>query len=89
MKYLSEDDTRLRNTLKEILISLKNFDNFYKSAPKLLLSSYLKVEDITTISKARIIYPKTKTHPLYQLKLSTSTLDYLDQEIISKFTKSN
>ena len=89
MKCLSEDDTKLRNTLKEILISLKNFDSFYKTAPKLLLSSYLKVEDITTISKARIIYPKTKAHPLYQLKLSTPTLNYLDQEIISKFTKSN
>ena len=70
-------------------LSVKNFDDFYKSAPKLLQSSYLKVEDITTISKARIIYPKTKTHPLYQLKLSNSTLDCLDQEIISKFTKSN
>lgn len=89
MKYLSEDDIKLKNTLKEILVSLKNFDDFYKSAPKLLQSSYLKVEDITTISKARIIYPKTKTHPLYQLKLSNSTLDCLDQEIISKFTKSN
>ena len=89
MKYLSEDDIKLKNTLKEILVSLKKFDDFYKSAPKLLQSSYLKVEDITTISKARIIYPKTKTHPLYQLKLSNSTLDCLDQEIISKFTKSN
>ena len=89
MKYLSEDDIKLKNTLKEILVSLKNFDDFYKSAPKLLQSSCLKVEDITTISKARIIYPKTKTHPLYQLKLSNSTLDCLDQEIISKFTKSN
>jgi len=89
MKYLSEDDIKLKNTLKEILVSLKNFDDFYKSAPKLLQSSYLKVEDITTISKARIISPKYKSHPLYQLMLSTSTLDRLDQEIISKFTKPN
>ena len=89
MTYLSDEDIELRNTLKQILISLKKFDDFYKSSPKLLQASFLKVEDITTISKARIISPKYKSHPLYQLMLSTSTLDRLDQEIISKFTKPN
>lgn len=89
MTYLSDEDIELRNTLNQILISLNKFDAFYKSSPKLLQSSFLKVEDITTISKARIISPQYKSHPLYQLMLSASTLDRLDQEIISRFTKPN
>ena len=32
MTYLSDEDIELRNTLKQILISLKKFDDFYKSS---------------------------------------------------------
>lgn len=65
------------------------FNRFYKSSPSLQKSSYLRIEDVTTISKARIITPRYTSHPLYQLRLSDSTLDLIDNEIISKFTRNN
>lgn len=73
--------------LNNMLVSLEIFKVFIEESPKLLESSYLRVEDITTISKARIIQPKRNTHPLYYLKLSDETLNKLDNELIRLFTK--
>ncbi|WP_276789742.1 hypothetical protein [Veillonella magna] len=74
--------------LDKILKSLILFDQFYKASPNLQKYSYLRVEDITTISKARIINPKNTNHPLYKLRLSNESLDKLDKEIIRRFTLS-
>lgn len=87
--YLTQEDIELHNILNQILLSLHEFNRFYKSSPSLQKSSYLRIEDVTTISKARIITPRYTSHPLYQLRLSNSTLDLIDNEIISKFTRNN
>lgn len=73
-------------TLNKLLLNLKEFDDFLNSSPKLLKHSYLRVDDITTISKARIVSPKNLKHPLYKLKLSNETLNKIDSEIIRRFT---
>ncbi len=86
---LPRDDKELQSFLDGILKSLEDFDKFYKASPSLLKSSYLRIEDITTISKARIIMPRSSNHPLFQLRLSDETLDQLDQAIIHRFTNSN
>lgn len=75
--------------LNKILSNLESFKKFLDDSPKLLKHSYLRVDDITTISKARIKFPKYTHHPLYKLKLTTKTLNKLDQEIIRRFTKQN
>jgi hypothetical protein len=87
--FLSDDDVELHSILDQILNDLHQFNIFYKSSPSLHKSSYLRVEDITTISKARIISPRYTSHPLYQLRLSDTTLDLIDTWIINKFTGSN
>lgn len=84
---LPSNDKDLQDYLDSILKSLVEFDKFLKSSPSLLKPSYLKTEDITTISKARIIRPLYSSHPLYQLRLSDETLDKLDAEIKRMFTK--
>lgn len=87
--FLSEDDTELHSILDQILCDLHQFNIFYKSSPTLQKLSYLRIEDITTISKARIISPKYTSHPLYQLRLSDNTLNLIDERIIYKFTGIN
>lgn len=83
---LSSNDS-LQIDLDRMLKSLDDFQRFIDQAPELLKDSYLKVADITTISKARVIFPKSKTHPLMFLKLSDETLNRLDDEICRRFTK--
>ena len=76
----------MRKDVDKILSDLKVFDKFVNDSPNLLKSSYLRLEDITTISKARIISPKKTSHPLYKLRLSDETLNKLDDEIIRLYT---
>ena len=76
----------LHKDIDKILSELKAFDKFVNDSPNLLKSSYLRPEDITTISKARIILPKRVSHPLYNLRLSDATLNKLDDEIIRLYT---
>lgn len=80
------DGSSLHKDVDKMLSDLKEFDKFVSDSPNLLKSSYLRLEDITTISKARIIYPKNTSHPLYKLHLSDETLDKLDNEIIRLYT---
>ena len=87
LKQMLSSDDPLQVDLDRILKSLDDFQKFIDQAPELLKDSYLKVADITTISKARVIFPKTKTHPLMFLKLSDETLNRLDDEILRRFTK--
>ena len=76
----------MHKDINKMLSDLKVFDKFVNDSPNLLKSSYLRLEDITTISKARIISPKKTSHPLYKLHLSDETLDKLDNEIIRLYT---
>lgn len=87
IKTLFDPDDPFQEFLDNMLNSLEDFKTFVDNSPNLLKASYLRVEDITTISKARIIQPKRNTHPLYYLKLSDDTLDKLDAELIRLFTK--
>ena len=80
------DDSSLHKDADKILSDLKTFKAFIDNSPNLLKSSYLRTEDITTISKARIILPKNTAHPLYRLRLSDATLNKLDNEIIRLYT---
>ena len=80
------DGSSLHKDVDKMLSDLKVFDKFVSDSPNLLKSSYLRLEDITTISKARIISPKKTSHPLYKLHLSDETLDKLDNEIIRLYT---
>ena len=70
-------------------MALKEFDELLKSTPKLAQNSFLLPEQITTVSKARIIAPKKKTHVLNYLRLTDSTMNILDKEIIKLFTNPN
>lgn len=80
------DGSSLHEDVDKMLSDLKVFDKFINDSPNLLKSSYLRLEDITTISKTRIISPKKTSHPLYKLRLSDETLDKLDNEIIRLYT---
>lgn len=79
-------DSLLHKDADTILSDLKIFKAFIKKSPNLFKSSYLRIEDITTISKVRILLPKNTNHPLYRLRLSNTTLDKLDNEIIRLYT---
>ena len=50
--------------------------------------SYAIVSQITTISKSKIVKPINKLDPLNELIISNSTLDKIDRELLSKFTRS-
>lgn len=76
----------LHKPLENILVALKEFDELLHSTPNLQKKSYLLPEHITTISKARIITPKKKTHVLNYLTLTNRTMDILDRELIKLFT---
>lgn len=79
----------LHHSLNKILVALKEFDELLKSTPKLAQNSFLLPEQITTVSKARIIAPKKKTHVLNYLRLTDNTMNILDKEIIKLFTNPN
>lgn len=79
----------VETTLNKLLLNLKDFNDFLNRSPNLLKHSYLRIDDITTISKARIVFPKNSKHPLYKLKLSNETLNKIDEEIIRRFTNHN
>lgn len=58
MKENLADGSSLHKDVDKMLSDLKVFDKFINDSPNLLKSSYLRLEDITTISKTRIISPK-------------------------------
>lgn len=88
LKERLNSDDPLQVSLNRILKSLEEFRKFLAQAPELLSESYLRVGDITTISKARILSPKTSTHPLTLLRVTDETLNKLDDEIRHRFTNS-
>ena len=88
IKEQLKNDDPLQVSLNGIVKSLEEFQEFLDQAPDLLRESYLRVGDITTISKARILSPKTSTHPLTLLRVTDKTLNKLDDEIRHRFTNS-
>ena len=77
----------LQKSLDKILRTAHEFTNFLNKNPKLGQNSYLLPESIITLSKSRLVVPRSKYHPLYGVKLSDETLDKLDAELIKLFTR--
>ena len=70
--------------LSEELAFLKKFEN---EIAKMKKGSIALLNQITTISKQRIFYPKTSKDLLAGVRLSNQSLDLLDKKIIQLFTK--
>lgn len=81
-----EINTELDNfsILAQELQLLKKFD---KEIIKMKKGSIALLNQITTISKQRIYYPKTSKDLLSGVHLSNSSLDLIDKKIIQLFTK--
>lgn len=71
--------------LSEELEFLKKFEN---EITKMKKGSIALLNQITTISKQRIYYPKTSKDLLAGVRLSNKSLDLLDKKMIQLFTKS-
>lgn len=81
------DDPKIKELTIQTFKNLDVFDTYMKTRRLLTVDSFARVEDITTISKARIIKPTNKNHFLYLLKASDSQLDLIDKALISLYTK--
>lgn len=62
-------------------------NKFEKEITKMKKGSIALVNQITTISKQRIYYPKSSKDLLAGVRLSNSSLDLLDKKINELFTK--
>lgn len=80
----------IKNQLEQIPIlsqELEILKKFEKEITKMKKGSIALLNQITTISKQRIYYPKTSKDLLAGVHLSNSSLDLLDKKIIQLFTK--
>lgn len=80
----------IKNQLEQIPIlsqELEILKKFEKEITKMKKGSIALLNQITTISKQRIYYPKTSKDLLAGVHLSNSSLDLLDKKIIQFFTK--
>lgn len=79
-----KDELELIPILSQELEFLKKFE---KEITKMKKGSIALLNQITTISKQRIYYPKTSRDLLAGVHLSNSSLDLLDQKMTQLFTK--
>lgn len=80
----------MKNQLEQIPIlsqELEFLNKFEKEITKMKKGSIALLNQITTISKQRIYYPKTSKDLLSGVHLSNSSLNLLDKKIIQLFTK--
>lgn len=80
----SKDNLNQVSLLSQELELLKKFE---KEISKMKKGSIALLNQITTISKQRIYYPKTAKDFLSGVRLSNSSLDLLDKKLIELFTK--
>ena len=79
-----QDELEQLPILSQELEFLKKFET---EITKMKKGSIALLNQITTISKQRIYYPKTAKDLLAGVHLSNSSLDLLDQKMIQLFTK--
>lgn len=79
-----KDELEQIPALSQELEFLKKFEN---EISKMKKGSIALLNQITTISKQRIYYPKTSKDLLAGLHLSNSSLDLLDKKMMQLFTK--
>lgn len=79
-----KDDLELIPFLSQELEFLKKFE---KEITKIKKGSIALLNQITTISKQRIYYPRTSKDLLSGVHLSNASLDLLDEKLIKLFTK--
>lgn len=79
-----KEDLELIPILSQELEFLKKFE---KEITKMKKGSIALLNQITTISKQRIYYPKTSKDLLAWVHLSNASLDLLDAKLIKLFTK--
>ena len=79
-----KDDLELIPILSQELEILKKFE---KEITKMKKGSIALLNQITTISKQRIYYPRTTKDLLSGVHLSNASLDLLDEKLIKLFTK--
>ncbi len=79
-----KDELEQIPALSQELEFLKKFEN---EISKMKKGSIALLNQITTISKQRIYYPKTSKDLLSGLHLSNSSLDLLDKKMMQLFTK--
>lgn len=79
-----QDELKQLHILSQELEFLKKFET---EITKMKKGSIALLNQITTISKQRIYYPKTSKDLLAGVHLSNSSLDLLDKKMIQLFTK--
>ena len=79
-----QDELEQLHILSQELEFLKKFET---EITKMKKGSIALLNQITTISKQRIYYPKTSKDLLAGVHLSNSSLDLLDKKMIQLFTK--
>lgn len=80
-------DKEIDKLTKETILDLRKFDQFMQTSKFInYKESYAKLDDITTISKARILFPRYKNHFLYHFKTSNDILDNIDNAIVKRLT---
>ncbi len=90
ISYNKENIKELRNNINDASDSVKRLDiidRLSKEAAKMKSGSIALVGQIKTISKIRIYDPKTNDDVLSKIKLSSGTLDKIDDEIKKLFLK--
>lgn len=70
----------LKHNIEELQTVSKTYDNMNKG-------SYALIQNITTISKLRIMKPINKYDPISKIKLPNKLMDEIDKEIVRLFTK--
>lgn len=67
---------------------IKYYQQLTDKYESMFKQSYAIVSQITTISKSKIVKPINKLDPLNELIISNTTLDKIDSELLSQFTRS-
>lgn len=80
----------IQNELEQLPVlsqELEFLNKFKKEITKMKKGSIVLLNQITTISKQRIYYPKTSKDLLAGVHLSNCSLDLIDKKMIQLFTK--
>lgn len=77
----------LEEQIKKLNNKVKLFERMHREIQKMKIGSIALVGQITTISKIRIYDPTYPADTLSNIRLSSKTMDKLDNKIIELFTK--
>lgn len=83
-KHFSINDSQ---NADETIQNIKAFSKLLKIYQNMNVDSYAMIQNISTVSKLRILKPINKFDPIGKIKIDNSTLDLIDLELIKLFTK--